>query len=339
MNEGGMGPDIDQMYGRAKGMKMKRTVHVPTPVASETGTVDGNSVTWAIDLTSRETLAATKAMLEKAGDGPVTATFALGDLTLPEANDPAYEAEAMAVEADPDTGVAEADAGAVGIKAEVVSVNWTKVARVSAAHPAADSTLSVDVLLTWPDGMRPQSYYNAKLASLEDDQGNNLIDETMQGNEDWRQEIWEHNENQSITLMAQAPDPDAKALRGLEGSVKVVAAIATETATLENPKDLIGKATGHAALDKLGFKIKKISEDGLEVEFKEGVDANKSIKSIIAKTADDTPIDNQGWGGWNNQMTYHFADDPSTAASIEIEVVTGETIVTVPFAVEQVALP
>ena len=59
------GPSITQLYGLAKGLYVKRTVHLPGEIEKTNGNRgnDKNTVNWVTDLRNKEGLARTKAFV------------------------------------------------------------------------------------------------------------------------------------------------------------------------------------------------------------------------------------------------------------------------------------
>jgi len=71
------GPSLTQLYGMAKGLYIKRTVHLPTEVEKSNGYSDKakNTVSWATDLRNKEGLAKTKLFIEGPDEGNGFAVF------------------------------------------------------------------------------------------------------------------------------------------------------------------------------------------------------------------------------------------------------------------------
>ncbi len=81
------GPSLTRLYGLAKGMHIKRTVHLPAEIEKTNGHSEkaANTVSWATDLRNKEGLARTKAFIEgpDEGNGFVVFDASRLKLTLP----------------------------------------------------------------------------------------------------------------------------------------------------------------------------------------------------------------------------------------------------------------
>lgn len=330
------GPSLDQVYGMAKGLNVVRRVNLPSAPAADQGKVEGNSVEWAMDLTNRDTLAATKALVAASEDGVLVARFDTGAMDLqPAVAAPASSAIAAEGEAE---AVAPIDTS--GMEVVVNTVGWTRYTTLGEDAYPQDNVLSLDMELTWPEGSRPLAVYPGELKTLADDQGTNLVIEADNDFGQRRSDVWEHSDTETFRIEAVGPARDAESLVGLAGHVRVVTQVNVETVSLDNPTGLIGKAsTGNETLDAMGFKIKAIDDVSLELTFNEGVEATDAIQSLSATLADGTPVESNGWGGWANNMTYNFPQDVSAMTNLTIDILTGETVVAVPFAIDQIELP
>ncbi|MEM9418975.1 MAG: hypothetical protein AAGA25_08005 [Planctomycetota bacterium] len=331
------GPSLDQVYGMAKGLKVVRKVNLPSAPQAEQGKVEGQSIEWAMDLSDRTALAATKAMIEASDDGvlvasfdPVGIEFASID-EMPEANAPVPVGQIEQADVPVD---------ASGMEAVLSTAGWTRHIALDENAFAQDHTLGLNIELKWPEGKRPIAVYPATLTSLTDDLGNNLVREADDSFGQNRSEIWEHSDSHLIRVDADGPARDARALLGLAGEVHVVTQVNIESASLDNPASLVGKGkVGNATLEEMGFKIKAIKDMSLELTFNEGVEATEVIDSLTATLADGTVVESNGWGGWANNMTYNFPEDLSGLKNLTVNVLAGETVVAVPFAMEKIELP
>lgn len=340
-NQGGDGPSMDQMYGLAKGLKIVRQVTLPSAPESDAGTVNGNQIEWALDLSNRETLAATKAMLDQPDPGVLTAHFDPGTINFVAAV-PETAIGSTTTSAREDVAAAPVDTSGMAVR--VNSVGWTRIVELDgdsfAQNPSLNS-LYIEMELTWPEDRRPLAYYPGKLTALADDLENDLVpEEDANGFGQRRQDVWEHSDSETFRVEAESPELDADALVGLSGTIRVVTQVNLNTVSLDNPTALAGKAsTGDASLDELGFKIKSVEGSDLSVSFKDGVDATETIQSLTATLPDGTVVESNGWGGWANEMTYNFPQDISAMKNLTLEIVAGETVVAVPFGVDWIKLP
>lgn len=330
------GPSLDQVYGMAKGLNVVRRVNLPSAPAADQGKVEGNSVEWAMDLTNRDTLASTKALVEASEGGVLVARFDPGAMDL----QPAAVAEAPAAIGSGGEAEAAAPIDTSGMKVVVNTVGWTRYATLGENAYPQDNVLSLDMELTWPEGSRPLAVYTGELKTLADDLGTDLVMQADEGFGQSRSDVWEHSDTETFRIEAVGPARDAKSLVGLAGHVRVVTQVNVETVSLDNPPSLVGKAsTGNEALDAMGFKVKAIDGMSIELTFNEGVEANGVIQSLSVTLPDGTPVESNGWGGWANNMTYNFPQDVSAMTNLTIDILTGETVVAVPFSIDQIELP
>lgn len=321
----------------AKGLKAVRRVNLPSAVTADQGAVQGNQVEWALDLSSREMLAKTKAVLA-ASDGVLVAHFDPGTIDFAVS---APAAASNPAEAGGGDAAVDAPVDTSGMNVRVNSVGWTRYAALHDEAYVQEPSVAIELELTWPEDSRPLAYYPGKLTALTDDQGANLVpEEDDNGFGQSRQDVWEHSDSETLRLDAIGPDRDATALVGLTGSVRVVTQVNLNTVSLDNPATLVGQASvGDASLDELGFKIKKIDGTDLSISFKEGVEATDTIQKLTATLPDGTVVESNGWGGWSNEMTYNFPQDISAMKNLTLEILAGETVVAVPFAIERIELP
>ncbi len=332
--DAGNGPSLDQLYGLAKGMRVVRQVNLPTAPMSDQGVVEANRIEWTMDLTDRQGLEATKAMIAASDGGVLVATFDPGSLELQTAApaDDVVEGQASVI--------ADAPIDTTGMSVKLNSLAWTRYAAVSEDAFVQEPSLSFDLELTWPEGSRPLAVYPGELISITDERGNSLRPER---DDDWgqrRSDIWEHSDTETFRLEALGPDRDAQAIQGLVGQLRVVTQVIVDTVSLDQPATLVGQPkTANQTLDAMGFKIKTINGSDLELSFNEGIEATAVIHSLTATLADSTPIESNGWGGWANNMTYNFPHDISGMTNLTLEILTGESVVAVPFSFNQIELP
>ena len=110
-----------------------------------------------------------------------------------------------------------------------------------------------------------------------------------------------------------------------------------EIIVLENVQELAGKeSTGNPVLDKLGFKIKEIKDRSITISIDEGMQKLLSVKMI---KEDGSKVKRSGGGGWEGSYSYDFSEDISKLTKCELEVVTGETKVKIPFSLDEITLP
>lgn len=332
------GPSLDQIYGMAKGLKVIRTVNLPSTPRADQGNVEGTSIEWAMDLSDRKALAATKAMIEASDGGVLVASFDPKGIEFPVVEEIQVVDVPEGEEDQPAQAAALIDAS--GMEVVLNTVGWTRYITLNENTFAQDHTLSLDMELKWPEGSRPIAVYPATLNSLTDDLGNNLVREVDDTFGERRSEIWEHSDTQMIRLDADGPSRDARALLGLSGEVRVVTQVNLEAASLDNPASLVGKAkVGNPTLEGMGFRIKAIKDMALELTFKEGVEATQVIQSLTATLSDGSEVESNGWGGWANNMTYNFPENLSGMKNLTVNVLAGETVVAVPFSMEKIELP
>ena len=321
----GSGPSTQQLYALAKGRYVKRVVNLPGVISKSNGKIKskGNTVTWEVDLRNREGLGKAKEFLEGEDKGKGIAIFDASKLkfSLPlKMTEEVTEVETAAGD------------GKGKLKCEVVWVSTESKYNVK-NNKAEISKLEIGVELTWED-MQPVAYSNYKLISVTDEAGNDLVNENQWAS---RRIIHESKKNQEITLKIQVPGKDAKAIRGIQGQVDVIAGIVTEKVILEDFRGLTGKeSTGNAVLDKVNFKIKIIEDHRIKIYLDGG---HKLTKSLEMLRADGSKLERSGGMGMGDNYTYEFKENLNEAVRLEIEVITSEETVTVPFTLERFVLP
>jgi hypothetical protein len=329
------GPSTTQLYGLAKGLYIKRTVHLPAEIGKTNGYrgKDKNTVSWVMDLRDKEGLAQTRAF--EAGEDKVVGsaffdTAALGfSLPLKSAALPARTTRSEKV---------QSSQGAAGLTARVSWVSVTKKMTAGGDGIATTSDLEVGIELSWNQGHCPVRCEKPILLNVLDDQNNDLVSD--KGPRALQGQIFsseEKSRKKELTLRAKTPAKNAKKLRLLEGHVGVVTGVVKETVVLENIQELAGKErTGNSVLDKLNFRIKSARGAKLNIEIDGG---HKTITSLDIFGKDASKVERHGGGGWGNNYSYDFGADVSTWNKCQIEVIVSQTTVNVPFSLDEVTLP
>ena len=324
-NTGGSGPSVEQLYGLAKGMYIKRVVNLCGKIAETNGTIGKKkkTVTWEIDLRNRKGFGRAKKFLESKDKGKGIAVFDGSKLK--------FSLPLKMTKKVTEAGTASGD-GDGKLKCEVVWISTESKCDVKTGETKI-SKLELGIELTW-EGMQPVAYTNYKLTSMTDEMGNDLVNENQWAS---RRPIRESEKKQKITLKSQVPGKDAKELRGIQGQVEVITGIVTEKVALENFGDLAGKeSVGNAVLDKVNFKIKILEDHLLKISIDGG---HKMIKSLDMLRADGSKIKTAGGMGGGDNYTYQFGENLNEAVKLEIEVITSEETVTVPFVLDKFVLP
>lgn len=331
----GGGPKLTQLYGMAKGLHISRTVHLPTEIMKTNGYWDKakNTVSWATDLRNKEGLAKTKQFIEGPDKGSGFAVFNASGLkfTLP------LKAAALpekAVEVEKEKPQKEP----MGLTAKVCWISIKKKTATKGNGGATLSDLEIGVEISWNEGHSPIACRKPVLLSLLDDQNNDLVlDRASSASQRKVLNSERKNRKKQLTLRAKTPAKNAKKLKSLEGSVEVITDVTTETVVLENIQDLVGKkVTGNPILDRLNFRIKSIKGDTLKIEIDGG---NETITSLYMTKEDGSKVKKRGGMGWGNEYSYDFDEDISESTKCELEVVTKESILKVPFSQEEIPLP
>ena len=196
----------------------------------------------------------------------------------------------------------------------------------------------IGIELSWNEGHCPIRCEKPVLLSISDDQNKDLVSDkgprvfqgTMFSSE-------KKNNRKELALRAITPSENAQKLKHIEGYIPVVTNTHEEKVILENIQELVGKkTTGNPVLDKLHFKVKNIEGSRLEIQIDGG---HKTITSLEVFGEDGSKIEHRGGGGWDNNYSYDFANDISKLNKCEIEVIASQTIVKVPFSLEEVTLP
>jgi hypothetical protein len=318
----------------AKGLFIKRTVHLPADTETANGRIgaDRKTISWTVDLRNRAGLAETTKFLEGPGEGQGEAVF---DASALEFSLP-LRAEAVAT-AGAAQGAEDKSTGPAGINADIVWVCVTKAARTDSTAIPEKSFTEMGLEVTWNEGHRPVRCEQPVLLSLLDDKGTDLMPDSEVASFAFQLKIREHEESKELTIKAKAPSAGATKLKDLEGYVEVVTEQTRRTIVLDNVQELAGKeATGDAVLDKMGFRIKEVADRSLTVATDEEMEKILSLDMI---KGDGSEVARSGSGGWEGSYSYHFREEISKLKKCEIEVVTGETKVKIPFAHDEIALP
>jgi len=321
-----------QLYGLAKGLYIKRTVHLPAEIEKTNGYrgKDKKTVSWVIDLRDKEGLARTKALVEGKDKGIGSVVFDASALafSLPlKTTAPSEEITKSEKRPSPQ--------GSSGLKAEVswVAIN-KKVALDSNSNEPEISDLEFGIKVSWSKDSKPFACHKPILTNIQDDVGKNLVESTTYQSV---YEIYGSSTEKTLKIKAKTPDGKAKTIINLEGYVPVVTNVNKETVILENMQELVGKeTTGNPVLDKLNFKIKSIQGPRLNIKIDERY---KTIMSLTVFGKDGNKLKNRGGSGAENSYSYDFSEDLSKLNKCELEVIVSQTIVKVPFSLKEVAVP
>ncbi len=327
------GPNLTQLYGMAKGLYIKKTVHLPAEVEKTNGYWDKakNTVSWAIDLRNKEGLAKTKLFLEGRNKGSGFAVFNASGLKF---NLP------LKVTALPEKAIEgkKIQKDSAGLVAGVAWVSVKKKMTVGSTDTSETSDLEIGIEISWNEGHSPIACRKPVLLSLLDDQNNDLVLDrapSLSQRQIFNSE--KKNRKKQLTLRAKTPSKNARKLKNLEGYVEVITDVTKKLVVLENINELTGKeSTGNNVLDKLNFKIKSIKGATLKIEINGG---NERITSLYMTKEDGSKVKKRGGMGWGNEYSYDFDEDISKLNKCELEVVVSESTVKVPFSREEVQLP
>ena len=327
---GGGGPNLTQLYGLAKGLYIKKTVHLPAEVEKTNGYWDKakNTVSWAIDLRNKEGLAKTKQFIEGPDKGSGFAVFNASGLkfSLP-----------LKVTALPEKAVEEkkVQKGPAGLAAEVAWISVQRAKKIDGTDIAKQSYTEIGIELSWNEGHHPIRHNKPVLLSLLDDLNNDLV--TSEEPSVFQGKIYEHQKKKEFKLNEKAPSKNASKLKNIEGYVEVITDVVKELVVLENIQELVGKeSTRNPILDKLNFRIKSIQDRKLEIAIDENA---QKITSIYMIKDDGSKVKKRGSGGWAGNWSFDFDEDISKLTKCELEVVVSESTVKVPFSREEIQLP
>lgn len=331
------GPSLTQLYGLAKGLRVSRTVHLPAEPEKTNGksVSSANTVSWALDLRNRDGLARTMAFIEGPDGGNGSVVFHTSGLkfTLP-LNVAASQDQAAAAARDKSPGES---AESMGLKAKVAWVAVRKKMSTDVAGTAEISDLEIGVELTWSEGHSPVRCEKPVLVSLLDDSDKDLVPDEARMRQSQIFSSEQRNRRKELTLGAKTPTSGANMLRQLDGYVEVITGVVKKTIVLENVQELAGKeSTRNQTLDELNFKIESVKGTRLSIEIDGG---SKTITSLAMIKDDGERIKRSGGMGGGNEYSYDFREDISEATRCELEVITEESMVKVPFSLEQISLP
>jgi hypothetical protein len=324
------GPNITQMYGLAKGLYIKRTIHLPGEIEKSNGDIgkDKKTVSWVTDLRDKEGLARTKAFAEGKTNGVGSAVFDASALKFSLPLKAAKPEEAAKTEKESSSQESS------GLKAEVawVAINKKAVLDGKSDKPAI-SDLELGIKVSWNKDGRPVACQEPVLTSIQDDAGNDLVRSSY----DNVHKISESDTEKELKIKTREPDGDTKKIRNVEGYVPVVTNLNKEKVVLLNMQELAGEEVmGDPVLDKLGFKIISIKGFSLNIQIEDG---HNAITSLEVFRKDGSKVKRRGGGGWGNNYTYDFNEDISKLNKCELEIVVSQTVVKVPFSLKEAALP
>ena len=326
----GSGPSLTQVYGLAKGLHIKRTVHLPAEIEKTSGHFEkaANTVSWATDLRNKERLARTKAFIEgpDEGNGFVVFDASRLKLTLP-----------LKVTALPEKAVEKekVQKESAGLAAKVAWVSVQRAKMIDGTDIPKQSYTEIGIELSWDEDYPPVRHNKPVLLSLLDDQDNDMV--TPEEPSVFQGKIYEHQKKKEFKLKEKAPSKNAGKLKNLEGYVEVITDVVKETVVLENIQELVGKeSTGNPILDKLSLRIKSIKNRKLGIAFDGSV---YQITSLYMLRDDGSKVKKRGHAGRVGDWLFDFDEDISKLNKCELEVVAEESIVKVPFSLEEISLP
>lgn len=326
------GPSLTQLYGLAKGLHIKKTVHLPAKIEKTNGFSDKakSTVSWIMDLRNKEGLAQTKAFIEGPDKGKGIAIFDASGLkfslplkvaALPEK---AVEVQKEIPQQEP-----------TGLTAQVAWISVQRAKKTDGTDIAKQSYTEIGIELNWKEGFHPVRCEKPVLLSLSDDRDSDLV--TGEDPPVMQLRIGDHQEKKELKLRAKPPSPDARGLKNLQGYVEVITDVDKELVVLENVQELVGKeSTGNPVLDKLNLRIKGIQDRRLKIEVDGG---DNIIVSLAMLKNDESKVKKRGHMGWGNSYSYDFDEDISALSKCELEVVVAESTVKVPFSLDEISLP
>jgi len=329
------GPSLTQLYGAAKGLYIKRTVHLPVKIEKTNGCPGeaDSTVSWIMDLRNQQGLAKAKAFIEGPDKGN---GFAIFDASRLEFSLP-LKAAALAEKPAP-AEQEKVQEEYAGLAAKVSWVSLKKKMRTDGASTTEVSDLEIGIEVSWNEGHCPVGCKKPVLVSLLDDQNNDLVSD--KGPAVFQSQIFSRekkNAKKELTLRAKTPSENARKLKHLEGYVEVITDVTKEVVVLENIKELAEKeSTGNPILDRLNFRIKSIGDYTLKIEIDGGA---KTLTSLNLIKPDGNKVRKSGsWGG-GDEYSYNFSEEIPELAQCELEVVISENTVKVPFSLDHIPLP
>ena len=327
---GSGGPSLTRLYGLAKGLYIKKTVHLPAEIEKTNGhfAKAANTVSWATDLRNKEGLAKTKVFIEGPDEGNGFAVFDASGLkfSLP------LKAAALPEKAVEKEKIQKESAG-LAAKVDWISVQRAK--KIDGTDIPKQSYTEIGIELSWNEGHHPIRHNKPVVLSLLDDQNNDLV--TSEEPSVFQGKIYEHQKKKTFKLREKAPSKNARRLKSLEGYVEVITDVVKESVVLKNVQELVGKeSTGNPILDKMSLRIKSIKARRLGVAFDGSV---YRITSLYMVKDDGSKVKKRGYGGRPGSWSFDFDEDISKLNKCELEVVASENIVKVPFSLEEISLP
>ncbi len=328
---GAGGMNLTRMYGAAKGLYIKRMVHLPTEIEKTNGYYDkvSNMVSWDTDLRDKHGLAKTKVFVEGPDQGKGYVVFDASTLKF---------ALPLKVLASQQKTAEEENfqKQPTGLTAKVAWISVQRATKADGTDMPDKSYTEIGVELSWNEGFHPVRCEEPILLTLLDYNDNDLI--TGQEQPFMQLKISSrHQKKKELRLRAKVPSQNSRKLRNLEGYVKVVSDVATEVVILEDIKSLIGKdSTGNPTLDKLNFKVAGIRGHSLTIKIDGG---DNTIVSLAIIKDDGSRIKKIGSFGGGNEYSYDFKEDISGLTKCELEVVVSKKIEKVPFGLEEMLLP
>ncbi|MCK5171920.1 MAG: hypothetical protein KAR47_00925 [Planctomycetes bacterium] len=321
------GPSATQRYGMAKGLYIKRTIHLPAEIEKTNGDrgSDKNTVSWVMDLRNKDGLARTRAFVEGEDKGVGSVFFDASALkfSLP-----------LRAVIEPEEPASTDEESPAELKAKVswIATNKKILLDSDDAEPTI-SDLELAIELSWSDGDKSVSCHTPVLTSIQDDLGKDLVKSAHRSTFP----IQGSGNSKELKIKTETPGINARKLKNIEGYVSVVRSVKTEEVILENVHELVGiDGAANPVLGKLNFRINKISGSTLEIEIDEG---HRTITSIDIYGKDGSMLKSRGGMGWGNNYSYQFADEIPKPGKCRIEVVVSKDEVKVPFSFDEAALP
>lgn len=327
----GGGPSITQLYGLAKGLYFKRTIHLPAEIEQTNGYLDTDkkTVSWAADLRDKEGLAKTKEFVEGKDKGIGSVVFDSSELefSLPLKAD--VLSEGIVTSETKELSKKPSDLNA---KVSWVTVNKKMEIDSNSTEPTIEN-VELGIMVSWNEANSPFACHTPVLINVQDEFNNDLVKSAYQST--FR--IRGSRTNQELKIKTKTPSENVKKLKNLEGYVLVIASVETEKVILENMQELVGKqSTGNQVLDKLNFKIKSIQGPQLNIEIDGG---RNTITSLVVFEKDGSKVSRRGGMGGGNSYSYDFAADISKLSKCELEVIVSQNLVKVPFSLDEIVLP
>jgi len=318
---------VSGLYGFAKGLYIKRTIHLPVEVRRTDGMLvleDKKCVSWEFDLRNRDGLKRAQEFVEGKSKGKGTAVIPASGLS--------FSVPLITQETTPGTADSPSESD---LQIAVSSLTWNKVSVLEEDDMIRRSELKIGLSLKWPENKPPLGYYEPVISHMTDDQGNDLV--ITRNVARWRRKIHSHRTKQQLQAKAKSPALDATSLINLAGYVRIVTGIKTEKVILDDIHQLVGKeSTGNKILDGLQFRLKSIKGNSFEVSIDGG---HNTISTIEMIKTDGTRLKTSGRGGWEDNYSYETKEPLSDVGRCELEVIVAETTVDLPFRAIKLDLP